>query len=137
PAGAIYEPVDLEVARETLAALGLRAKAGAHVLDRYGYLGGTDAARADDLHAMFADPEVRAVLALRGGWGAARLLPLLDFDLIRQNPKILVGYSDITALLLAVYARAGLVTFHGPVGISTWNAFSVDAFRRVLFDGEE
>lgn len=136
PAGAVYDPMDLQVAEETMAALGLRVRRGAHALDRRGYLGGTDAARAADLHAMFADPEVRAVVALRGGWGAARLLPLLDYDLIRRNPKVLIGYSDITSLLLAVYARTGLVTFHGPVGISTWNAFSVDYFRRLLFEGE-
>lgn len=136
PAGAVYEAEDVEVVQETLAALGLKSRAGAHVLDRYGYLGGTDEARAADLNAMFDDPEVKAVLALRGGWGCNRLLPLLDYDAVRRHPKIVVGYSDITSLLVALYAKTGLVTFHGPVGISTWNPFSVDYFRRILFDGE-
>ncbi|HMB90015.1 MAG TPA: LD-carboxypeptidase [Rhodothermales bacterium] len=136
PAGAVYERVDLEIVQETLTALGLQSKAAPHVLARRGYLAGSDADRAADLHTLVADPEVDALLALRGGWGAGRLLPLLDYDLFRQHPKILVGYSDITSLLIALYARSGLVTFHGPVGISTWNTFSVDYFRRVLFEGE-
>src|SRR5690606_19375474 len=86
--------------------------------------------------AMFTDPEVDAVVAMRGGWGCARMLPLLDYDVIRANPKVLVGYSDITALLLAVYARSGLVTFHGPVGRSTWNEPTVASFLGVLVEGE-
>ena len=121
---------------ESLAALGLKTKLGTHLLDRYGYLAGRDRDRASDTHEMFADTSVRAVVAVRGGWGSSRLLPLLDYDLIRRNPKILLGYSDITALHLAIVARSGLVTFHGPVGTSTWHPFSVEYVRRVLFDGE-
>lgn len=136
PAGAIYEPDDVVVVEEIVRALGLVPRRGAHLLDRRGYLAGTDEARAADLNDFFADPDVDALLPLRGGWGVARLLPLLDYDVIRAHPKVLVGYSDITALLLAIYARAGVVTFHGPVGISSWNPFSVDHFRRVLFDAE-
>src|SRR5690606_10346932 len=67
-----------------------------------------------------------------GGWGCARILPLLDYDAIRAHPKPLIGYSDITALLLAVYARSGLVTFHGPVGRSSWSEQTVESFRQVL-----
>lgn len=136
PANATFLPVELDVARETLEALGLRVKAGAHLLDRYGYFAGRDAQRAADVNAMFADPEVRAVLALRGGWGSARLLPHLDYELIRRHPKILMGYSDVTALLNAVHARTGLVTFHGPVGISTWTPFSVEHMAAALFEGD-
>lgn len=136
PAGALYEPTELALVQEVLAALELKARPGAHALDRYGYLGGTDADRAADLNRMFADPEVDAILALRGGWGCSRLLPMLDYAGIRRHPKILVGYSDITSLLLGIYARSGVVTFHGPVGISTWNPFTVDYFRRILFEGE-
>jgi muramoyltetrapeptide carboxypeptidase len=136
PAGATYHPDDAEIARETLAALGLRVRFGAHLLDRRGYLAGRDEDRAADVNAMFADPEVRAILALRGGWGCNRLLPLLDYELMRKNPKIVMGYSDVTALLLAIQARTGLVTFHGPVGISSWTAFTTGHVRRLLFDGE-
>lgn len=136
PANATFLPVELDVARETLEALGLRVKAGAHLLDRYGYLAGRDADRASDVNALFADPEVRAVLALRGGWGSARLLPHLDYAALRRHPKILMGYSDVTALLNAVHARTGMVTFHGPVGISTWTPFSIESMAAVLFEGD-
>lgn len=136
PANATFVSDDLAVARETFEALGLRVKVGRHLLDRYGYFAGRDDARAADVNAAFADPEVDAVFAIRGGWGSARLLPLLDFDAIRRHPKILLGYSDVTALLLAVHARTGLLTFHGPVGISTWTPFSIEHMAAVLFEAE-
>jgi muramoyltetrapeptide carboxypeptidase len=136
PAGATWLTEELAIVEETMAALGLKCKLGPHVLDRYGYLAGKDADRAADLNAMFADDAVDAILCVRGGWGCNRLLPLLDYKAIAAHPKILLGYSDITSLLIAIYAKTGLVTFHGPVGASTWNAFSLDSLRRILFNGE-
>ena len=136
PASATWLQDELAIVQETLAALGLKAKVGDHALDRYGYLAGRDEARAADLNAMFKDDAVDAVLCVRGGWGSSRLLSLLDYRAIAAHPKILLGYSDITALLTAVHARTGLVTFHGPVGVSTWTPFSVAALKRTLFDGE-
>jgi len=136
PAGATFHPDDVNYAAETLAALGLRMKTGKHLLDRYGYLAGTDQARAEDINSMFADTEVAAILTLRGGWGCNRLLDLLDYKLIARNPKILMGYSDITSLLLALNAKTGLVTFHGPVGTSTWNRFSTNYVEKLLFNAE-
>ena len=136
PASATFLRQDVQIVTETLEAMGFKVKRGAHLMDRYGYLAGRDRDRAADVNALFADREVKAVLAVRGGWGSARLLPYLDFDLIRRHPKVLVGYSDLTALLNAVHARTGLVTFHGPVGVSTWTPFSVEHARRVLVDGE-
>lgn len=136
PAGATAHRVEVEIVTESLEALGLRVKHGRHLLDRYGYLAGTDVERADDLNRQVTDPEVRGVVAVRGGWGCARILPLTDFDALREQPKVLVGYSDVTALLLGVHARTGLVTFHGPVGLGPWNSFTVDYFRRVLFQAE-
>jgi muramoyltetrapeptide carboxypeptidase len=136
PSFAQWDPVPLDILLDTLNALGLKAKVGAHVFDRRGYFAGRDEDRAADLNAMFAAPEVTAIHCVRGGWGAARLLPLLDWRTIAQHPKILVGYSDITALLLSLHARTGLVTFHGPVGASTWNAFNLDWMKRVLWNGE-
>jgi muramoyltetrapeptide carboxypeptidase len=136
PAGATWEPVHAEVAAESLGVLGFKAKRGEHLLSRRGYFAGTDEERAADLNAMFADPAVRAIHCLRGGWGSARLLPLLDWDVISRNPKILLGYSDITALLLALHARTGLVTFHGPVASAQWNPFNVGWMKRVLQQGE-
>jgi len=136
PAGAVFDSEDIEVVKERLAALGLKSKVGRHALERYGNFAGRDRDRAADINAAFADPQIKALLAIRGGSGCARILPLLDYDLIRKHPKIVVGYSDITALLLALNAKTGLVTFHGPVGISTWNEFTVSYFKRVLMEGK-
>jgi muramoyltetrapeptide carboxypeptidase len=136
PSFATWDPDQIDVAVESLAVLGFKSKLGRHLLDRRGYFAGRDEDRAADLNAMFADPEVKAIHALRGGWGAARVLPHLDFGAIARHPKILQGYSDITALLLAIHAKTGLVTFHGPVGASQWNPFNVAWMRRVLIDAE-
>lgn len=130
------DPEDIDFVKKELAKFSLKVKLAAHVRDRYGYLGGKDVDRAADVNAMFADASVKALIAMRGGWGGNRILPLLDYELIRRHPKIIIGYSDITSLLLAIYARSGLVTFHGPVGTSSWNAFSVNCFKRILFNGE-
>ena len=120
----------------TIRGMGLVPKFGAHVAERHGYLAGTDAQRAGDLSAAFADPEVRAIFALRGGWGAARILPLLDWGLIRRNPKLLIGYSDITALHLAIAREAGFPTLHAPNGASRWDKASWDSLWRLGFTGE-
>jgi muramoyltetrapeptide carboxypeptidase len=136
PAGVTYERVDLTVAAEALTELGLIPVIGDHVLDRHGYFAGTEQARADDLNAAFSDPSIRAIFALRGGWGAARMLPFVDFDVVRRNPKVLMGYSDITTLLNAVYAQTGLVTFHGPNALSSWDEFTTKEMKRVVFDAE-
>jgi muramoyltetrapeptide carboxypeptidase len=136
PASATFNTLDLQIAKESLEALGLKVEVGAHVLDRHGYLAGQDKDRAGDINRYFADPGIRAVLPLRGGWGASRVLPSLDFDSIRRNPKIVLGYSDITALHMAIAAKTGLITFHGPNGMGRWDEFSVNWVKRVLFDGE-
>ena len=113
PASAAFEPTPIDIMTDSLEAIGLKVKRGANYLKRYGYFAGHDAERAADVNALFADPSIKALVA-DGGWGSSRLLPLLDYDVIRRNPKILLGYSDVTALLLGVHARTGLVTFHGP-----------------------
>jgi len=136
PATAMYQQDEVDIARESLEGLGLTVEIGQHVRDRHGSLGGQDADRAADINRFFADTTVKAILPTRGGWGTARLLPLLDYDLIRRNPKILMGFSDITALLNGIHARTGLVTFHGPNAGGRWDQFSVDYVRRVLFQGE-
>jgi muramoyltetrapeptide carboxypeptidase len=136
PASAGFESMPLQIAIETIEALGLKARLGAHVRERYGYLAGSDRDRADDVNRLFADPSVNGIVAVRGGWGCARLLPYLDFKTIAKHPKILIGYSDLTALLLPVFAKTGIVTFHGPLGVSKWNSFNVDYVRRVLFGAE-
>jgi muramoyltetrapeptide carboxypeptidase len=114
PADRPREPSEVQRAARWLERSGYRVKLGAHVHDRYGYLAGTDAERLADLHAAWADDEVRAILCVRGKWGASRLLSMLDYDLIAAHPKIFAGCGDITALLVAIQQRTGLVTFHGP-----------------------
>ncbi|MEO6169946.1 MAG: LD-carboxypeptidase, partial [Lysobacter sp.] len=136
PSSAINDEFDLQLAQEAMQALGFSVKTGNHYSKRRGHLAGTDDERAGDLNAMFSDREVKAVICVRGGSGAARLLPLLDYDAIRRNPKVLLGYSDITALHSAIQARTGLVTFHGPNGSGSWNRFNVDQFERVFFQRE-
>ncbi|GHF19411.1 peptidase S66 [Kordiimonas sediminis] len=135
PAGVIYEKVRIDIALESLTALGLKPTLGNHVYDRHGYFAGRDADRAADINAAFADPSVKAVFALSGGWGAARTLPYLDFDLIKENPKVIIGYSDITALLNAIYAKTGLTTFHGPNATTRWTDFNVQSFQDMVMKG--
>ena len=136
PSSATDDSFNLQLAREAMEALGFKVKTGAHYAARRGYLAGSDAERAGDLNAMFADKTVKAIVCTRGGSGAARLLPLLDYDGIRRNPKVLLGYSDITALHCAIHAKTGLVSFHGQIGSGSWNRFNVDQFQRVLLDRE-
>lgn len=118
-----------------MAGMDLVPKVGRHVASRHGYLAGTDLQRASDLNAMFADEEVRAIFAIRGGWGSARLLPLLDWKTIRANPKLLVGSSDITALHLAMAARTDCPTVHAPNAASSWQETSWYGFHDLAFAG--
>lgn len=136
PAGAIYESEPYEIAAESMEAMGLKVKMGEFVRTRHGHLAGTDEQRAEEFNKMWRDPEVDAIICLRGGSGAARILPLLDYETIEKNPKIFIGYSDITALHLAIYKNTGLVTFHGPLATSTWNKFAAEHFQKLLFEAE-
>jgi len=131
PAGFLEED-ELKDSIDNLTKLGFVTVPGENVLKRNGYLAGTDKERADDLNKMFADKSVKGIVCTRGGYGAARILPYLDFELIQRNPKILIGYSDITVLICALYKKTGLVSFHGPVGTSTYNDYSINNFRNVL-----
>ncbi len=95
--------------------IGFRVELGKNVLKKYGYLAGSDKERAADLNNLFSNSKVKAIFTTRGGYGSQRILQILDYQTIRRNPKILVGYSDITALHLALLAKAGLITFSGPM----------------------
>jgi muramoyltetrapeptide carboxypeptidase len=114
PAGPVEEE-ELRPGIKALESLGFRVYLSSHCLMKKAYLAGADELRLRDLHGLFQDDKVKAIICARGGYGSLRLFERIDFDLIRKHPKILVGYSDITALLLAVYKRAHLVTIHGPV----------------------
>lgn len=137
PSSAIFESEPYEIAKENLEAMGLKVKFGEFVKGRYGHLAGTDEERAGELNNMFRNDSIQAIMALRGGSGAARILDKLDYETIKKNPKIFIGYSDITALHLAIYEKTGLVTYHGPLAVSTWNSFSFSHFKRLLFDKEK
>ncbi len=137
PSAAIYEREPHRMAVETLLALGFKVREAPHLRARRGQFAGTDAERAGDLNALFADPAVQGILALTGGSGGNRILPLLDYETIRRNPKFLGGFSDTTAIINAVHARTGLVTFHCPVGVSEWNAFSTEHWRGTVVEARE
>ena len=102
---------------------------------QWGPFAGTPQERADDLHRMFADPKIDAIMCARGGYGANRVLPLLDYDLIRKNPKIFIGYSDITAYLTSITQKTNLVTFHGPMLTTykkSWINYNYNLMNMVL-----
>jgi len=114
PAG----PVDRDEIRPAIEFLhqkGYKILSSRNLYRKKGYLAGSDDARLDDLMSMFANKSVKAIFCARGGYGSSRLLDRIDYDLIKKNPKIIAGYSDITALLFAIFRNTGLVTFHGPV----------------------
>lgn len=134
PSAATADRMEFTYAQEAMEALGLEVKLGENLKNRFGHLAGTDQERAEDLNAMFADPEISAIVCLRGGSGAARILPLLDYQVIKANPKALMGYSDITALHCAIQSQTGLISFHGPNGSGSWNSYHVSQFQQVFFE---
>ena len=136
PAGPIEEP-KLRAGLTVLESLGLRPRLGNAVLERRAHLAGDDDARRADLAAMLADPDVRAVFCARGGYGSQRIVPAIDWDAVRGDPKPVVGYSDVTAVHGAL-ARAGVASFHGPM-VATDLArgltpSSLDAFWSAIAD---
>ena len=134
PSTYVSSPDSLQLAKQTVEYFGLKWKLGHNAGKRTGYLGGTVEERVSDLHAAFADPEVKAVFCIRGGYGSAMLLDKIDYALIRSHAKIFVGYSDITALHLGLHQQAGMVTFHGPIVLSSFSDYTLEHFRRALFD---
>ncbi len=138
--GAIHEPeTRFDKMLETIDALGYKVIVADSCREQYGYLSGTDASRAKGLNRMFRDDRVDAVVCMRGGYGVTRMLDLVDFDVIRANPKLLLGYSDITALHTAIHEKVGMVTFHGPMPDASWvdlDDFSRESMLRALSSTE-
>lgn len=134
PSTYVADPDALALVPRTIEFFGLKVKWGANVRKRAGYLGGSIDDRLADLHAMFADPEVDAVFCIRGGYGSPQLLDRIDYGLIGKNPKIFLGYSDITAMHLAIHKRTGLVTFHGPVALSRFTPYTQELFKKAMFE---
>jgi muramoyltetrapeptide carboxypeptidase len=136
PASAVGSDDGLDHAEWWLRGMGLVPKFGPHAGGSYGYLAGTDENRAADINAMYHDPEVKAVFAVRGGWGGARILPLLDWGAIREHPKLFIGFSDVTAIHLSFAARAGYATIHGGNATSSWPKEEWESLWRLAFAGE-
>ncbi|MCE1195806.1 LD-carboxypeptidase [bacterium] len=139
PSGSASDAARVEASARALESIGLRVKASSHCADARGYLAGEDAARAGELEAAFADPETAAVICLKGGYGTPRILDRIDYGIVAAHPKVFLGYSDITALHVAFYQRAGLATIHGPMPSSDmvpdFDPDSRAALERVLFGG--
>jgi muramoyltetrapeptide carboxypeptidase len=133
PSSYVSDPDELAFAKRFCEFFQLKWKMGRNVGQRFGYLAGTAQQRVDDFHAMFSDPAIQGVFCIRGGYGSAQMLDKLDYNLIRANPKVLLGYSDITALHTAIGNRTGLITFHGPVSLSHLTEWSQRHLRAAIF----
>ncbi len=122
----------LEQSINNLQELGFKTKHTDIVLKKHGYFAGTDEQRANDLMQMFADKEINGIMCIRGGYGTSRICNLLDYNIIQNNPKPLIGYSDITFLQNAIFKETGLVTYHGLTGVCDFNSFSTQALTDVI-----
>lgn len=129
PASPIEKDIILENI-EIFQKLGFNIKLGDHIYDKYGYLAGKDIDRAKDLMNMFKDPSVDMILCSRGGYGSMRILPYLDFDIIKNNPKIFGGFSDITILLNYISYKCNFTTFHCPMLSS--NFYNMSTLKNLL-----
>lgn len=131
---------NVKAAKDKLVEMGFKVKVGKSPNERYGYLSGTDSIRANDINEMFKDEEIKAIICIRGGYGTPRILDLLDYDAINANPKIFVGYSDITALHIAFTQKSNLVTYHGPMAssdmIKDFSKFSKDNLFKAIMNPE-
>lgn len=136
PATAAMQADEIYFAKDQMEALGFKVELGKHVFDKWGYFGGHDRDRAEDINQMFASDKVDGIVCFTGGWGSPRVLPYLDYDLIAKHPKVIIGYSDVTALINPIHQRTGLVTFHGPVGESTFDPYTLENFRRVVMTAQ-
>ena len=133
PAGPVTQS-EIQQGIDLIKSYGYKVITGTHLYQKQGYVAGDDTIRLEDFHSMFHNRDIKAIFCARGGYGALRLLDKINFDLIRRNPKIFVGYSDITALLLAIYAKTGLVAFHGPMvkGLENDGARNLEAFFKLV-----
>ena len=137
PSSAPFEQEVIRFALDIVESLGFIAEPGEHLFKRKGYLAGEDAERAEDFNVMFARSDIDAVFCIRGGYGAMRILPSINYDSIAANPKVLMGYSDVTALLNAIYRATGLITFHGPMAHATFTDYAYGSFESVLMSHQK
>jgi muramoyltetrapeptide carboxypeptidase len=137
PASAARDVRLIDKGTQTLEKLGFKVTEGRHTRKRLGYLAAHDKARVADLNAMLSDPHVDAIMCIRGGYGCMRILPYLDYAQVQKTPKAIIGYSDITALHLALWRKCRLVTFNGPMLLSAFakdniSQYTVESMMRVL-----
>lgn len=130
--GSPTTPENIEKAISQIESLGFRVKQGSYIREKYGYVSGKDHQRIADLQNMYADEEVRAIWCTRGGYGCTRIINFLDYGLIAQHPKVLIGYSDITALHLAILKETSIIGFHSLVGSSDFSTYSSDYLLKCL-----
>lgn len=133
PGSAVNSPDDYLRVEEVANHYDLKILYAKNVKSGSGYKSRTIRERVDDIHEMFVNKDVAGVFCIRGGYGSSQLLDSISFDLIKRNPKIFIGYSDITAIHLAIQKRTGLVTFHGPVMLSNFSELTEKSFRQNLF----
>ncbi|MDQ2872741.1 MAG: LD-carboxypeptidase [Candidatus Eremiobacteraeota bacterium] len=137
PSGPLAAASELDRACDVVRALGFEPRVAANAGLRDGYLAGSDERRAADFNAAARDPKIRGIFAVRGGYGAMRILDAVDYSALRADPKVVLGFSDVTALLNAVTQRAGIVTFHGPVAaLSAFTPFVIEALYRAVSSAE-
>ena len=132
PAGPLLETDDLTRAQALCRALGYEPLLGKNAHARHGYLAGTDEERLSDFNSALSDPSVDAIWCIRGGYGSIRLLDRINYDALVDQPRVVIGFSDITAVLNAITQLTGLITFHGPVARSSMSAFTRQHFERIL-----
>ena len=142
PSGGVESDENLLRATAYIKSLGYNVKWGKNVLKTNKYLAGTDNERLEDLHNAFKDKEINAIIALRGGYGAIRLINKIDYNLIKQNPKIFAGYSDITGLSAMLLKHSGLITYSAPMingdfGIKSKDKFTIDNFFKTIATTEK
>ena len=124
----------IDIAIENIKSLGLEVIYSEKIFAQYGYLAGTDDERLADLHQAFENDDIKAIFCIRGGYGATRLLPKINFDLILENSKLLVGFSDITVLHNAFFHKTGLIGVHGIVASSKFTDYTRNQLKNILFD---
>lgn len=136
PGTAVTDPDDLAKVKEILDFLGLKYKLGVNVKSGTGYKSRSISERVNDIHSFFEDPDVKGVFCIRGGYGSIQILDYIDYKMIRENPKVFLGYSDITALHLAINKFSGLITFHGPVMVSSFTEFTMNSLKQAIMNNQ-
>lgn len=137
PAGGIKSKSEILDFQKVLNNLGYKVIFTSNIEKNTGYFSGTDQERASDFMELIQNEKVKAIFFIRGGWGCARILQYLNFEIIRNNPKIIMGFSDPTSLLNAITTKTGIITFHGPGGNSTWNEYSLTYINELLVQGQQ